>query len=105
MSMGRLVSTWAASSGSLTSSYLVLVRVRLQCYIGWSRLKKALEPEKMEQYKFTIKPRFMPYLINENLDKDPVTKEKLYSEKFMGQCERDLSRAFSRPVHNWDQQD
>merc|ERR1712087_567598 len=38
----------------------------------------------MKDYKFTLKPRFMPYLINENLDKHPVTKEKLYSEKFMG---------------------
>ena len=38
----------------------------------------------MKEYKFTLKPRFMPYLINEDLDKDPVTKEKLYSEKFMG---------------------
>jgi hypothetical protein len=38
----------------------------------------------MKEFKFTLKPRFMPYLINEDLDKDPVTKEKLYSEKFMG---------------------
>lgn len=32
----------------------------------------------------------MPYLINENLDKDPVTKEKLYSEKFMGRFQKKL---------------
>lgn len=38
----------------------------------------------MKTYKFTLKPQFKPYLINENLDKDPVTKEELYSKKFMG---------------------
>lgn len=61
------------------------IHLCLQCYIGWARLKKALQSDKMKDYKFTLKPRFMPYLINENLDKDPVTKEKLYSEKFMGE--------------------
>lgn len=95
MPMGKLPAHSIEAEQKLTKSHnrpcrshccLCTRRIRVQCYIGWARLKKALNADKMKEYKFTLKPRFMPYLINESLDKDPVTKEQLYSEKFMGTC-------------------
>jgi len=54
------------------------------CYVGAKRLKKTLESDKMKDYNFTIKPRYYPYLINETLGEDPITKDELYKSKFMG---------------------
>lgn len=41
----------------------------------------------MKEYNFSIKPRYYPYLINEQLkDEDaPITKDELYKGKFMGE--------------------
>lgn len=57
-----------------------------RCYIGWKRLKPALEDEERlkKEYGFTLRPKFLPYLINEDLDERPVTKKELYESKFMG---------------------
>jgi len=55
----------------------------------------------MKDFKFTLKPRFMPYLINEDLDRDPVTKEKLYSEKFMGKHRQFSVLALLRTRKRW----
>lgn len=44
-----------------------------------------LESEKMQQYPFTLRAKFLPYLINEGLDEKPVTKGELYDSKFLGQ--------------------
>lgn len=38
----------------------------------------------MQDYQFTLKPRFLPYLINEQLDDKPISKEKMFETKFMG---------------------
>ena len=55
-----------------------------RCYIGWKRLKEVLDSDKIKQYKFIVKPRFLPYLINETLDEKPVKKADLFDSKFMG---------------------
>jgi hypothetical protein len=47
-------------------------------------VQQTLESDKMKDYNFTIKPRYYPYLINETLGEDPITKDELYKSKFMG---------------------
>jgi len=56
------------------------------CYIGWKRLKPVLDDEDKlrNEFGFILKPKFLPFLINEGLDEKPVTKKELYDSKFMG---------------------
>jgi hypothetical protein len=56
-----------------------------RCYVGWQKLKEVLASDKLKEYKFTLSPKFMPYLINEGLDdQSAISKKELYETKFMG---------------------